>query len=174
MSSTTRTRQKRTAVEHLSFNARTAHRVAWESWEFTIAGPHQVKVTNASYGYLKDEHAYVVGVEERMGVVVPAECECPADIHHESDCKHKVALATVGGPTVLNAAVTYENLAPATDDRKPMTTAADKIAAGGGVPAVAKQDEDDGDECEECANLSGLPCFACYRAGKATLDGERR
>lgn len=66
-----------------------------------------MRVTNASYGYLKEDHSYLVGVEERGGRALPAECECPADIHYKKDCKHTVALATVGGPTVLNAAIEY-------------------------------------------------------------------
>ena len=106
MATTHRTGEKRTAVEHLEYTPRTLKRVEWESWEFTVVGPHLIEVTNASYGFEKDDHSYTVGIEVRDGVAVPAECECPADVHHDSDCKHKTALAIVGGPTVLNAAVT--------------------------------------------------------------------
>lgn len=75
----------------------------------TVEAPHLVRVTNASYGFEKADHSYLVGVEERGGLAVPIECECPADKYREDyDCKHKVALATVGGPTVLNAAVDYD------------------------------------------------------------------
>ncbi|QLG26865.1 hypothetical protein HUG10_04605 [Halorarum halophilum] len=160
MATTSRIGEKRTAVDHLSFDARTAKRVAWESWEFTVVGPYQVRVTNASYGFKKDKHAYVVGVEDREGIVVPAECECPADVHRDPDCKHKVALASVGGPTVLNAAVIFENPAPATDDRPAVKTGTDLLAVDGGVLADAKLD--DNEECKECAELSDLPCFDCY------------
>lgn len=161
MSIKTQTAEKRTAVEYLEFNTRTIKRVTWESWEFTVVGPYHVRVTNASYGYLKDDHSYTVGVEERDGVVVPAECECPADVHREPDCKHKLALATVAGPSVLNAAVAFENPAPDTDAAVTVTTGADLLTTDGGVLAEAKPD--DRQECPECAKLSDLPCWPCYQ-----------
>lgn len=127
------TNSKKSAVQCLNFGAKTARRVTWESWEFTIVGPNQVRVTNASYGFLKDDHSYVVTVEERDGVVVPAACDCPADEHiEEVDCKHKVALATVGGPTVLRTATKAEAVCPNGDTQ-----------CGG----------PEGDD---------LPCFACF------------
>jgi hypothetical protein len=138
-------------VTQLDFGAKTAQRVTWEAWEFTLLGPYQVKVTNASYGCEKDDHAYVVGVEERDGVPVPAECECPADIHRDPDCKHKVALATIGGPTVLNAATVSESDRAAfrvSDNRSEAST---PTATNGGVrtnqtgesPASAGAGEDE-------------------------------
>lgn len=156
MSSKTRGNEKRTAVEYLSFDARTSKRVTWESWEFTVVAPFQVEVTNASYGYLKEEHAYIVEVEDRDGLVVPAECECPADVHWEPDCKHKVALATVGGPTVLDAAANFEEPSPETRGA---------LTADGGLPA---EDELDVECCPngdpDCGGPNGdeLPCFPCF------------
>jgi len=158
MSTTSRPTEKRTAVDHLSFSARTARRVAWESWEFTLAAPSQVRVTNASYGYLKDEHTYVVDVEDCAGVVVPVTCECPADINHEPDCKHKVALATVGGPVVLDAAVSSGT---STDDGRDQS--GDLLA-----------DFESPDTCPACATLSDLPCWECYQMGVRNLKGENR
>ncbi|MFC6954099.1 SWIM zinc finger family protein [Halorubellus litoreus] len=163
MSSTKSGSQKHTAVEHLTFTARTSQRVSWESWEFTVVGPYQVKVTNASYGYLKEDHAYVVGVEEREGVIVPAECECPADVHGDKDCKHKVALATVAGPTVLNAAVDFERPASNSDALESATTAKDLLTSDTDVLA------DDHQDCAECAGLSTMPCWECVRDGKRHL-----
>ena len=152
------TAEKRTAVEYLTFGAKTAKRVAWEAWEFTVVGPHQVRVTNASYGYLKDDHSYVVGVEVRDGLATPAECECPADRYNEGySCKHVVACATVGGPTVLNAAVEYE--APARTDEPEATTAADKLRADGGG-LHAELDPTKEKACEDC--LDDFPCFDCF------------
>ena len=142
MATTSRTGEKRTAVEHLEYTPRTLKRVEWESWEFTVVGPHLIEVTNASYGFEKDDHAYTVGVEVRDGVAIPAECECPADVHHDSDCKHKTALAIVGGPTVLNAAVDFEGSSPVLG-----------VATDGGC-------ECDGDR---------LPCFDCVLAGRREL-----
>ena len=40
-------------AQELNDSAKTARSVTWETWEFTIIGSRQVKVTNASYGYLK-------------------------------------------------------------------------------------------------------------------------
>jgi len=159
-------------VEQLDFGAKTAKRVGWEAWEFSIAGPHQVEVTNASYGYEKDDHAYVVGIEKRDGVPVPAECECPADKYNEEyDCKHKVALATVGGTTVLNAAVDFENSDPATlsdSTSDGVTTAADKLQTDGGTATVSE----DSDTCPNgdarCDGPDGeaLPCFDCFEVDR--------
>ncbi|WP_246986358.1 hypothetical protein [Halorientalis marina] len=155
MATNTETAEKRidNAVEHLNFGKKTSLRVTWEAWEFTIVGPHQVEVTNASYGFLKDDHSYVVGVGERDGVVVPVECGCPADRYNENyDCKHKVALATVGGPTVLNAAVNYESPSDY-DDTPEATTAADKLRADGGC------------ECDS----DDFPCWECVRTDRREL-----
>jgi len=125
--------KKRTAVDQLSFDGRTAKRVGWEAFEFTIVGPHQVEVTNASYGCEKGDHTYTVGVEKRGGIPAPAECECPADLHRESDCKHKVALATIGGPVVLNAAVDYEDTGELSVRDENVPTVADKLQTDGGT-----------------------------------------
>lgn len=152
---------QKSIVDELNFGKKTAKRVAWEAWEFTVVGPHRVRVTNASYGYLKDDHAYVVGVEVRDGQPVPAECDCPADMYHEEyDCKHKVALAAIGGPTVLNAAVDHETLTPETDESKLSVTAADKLKADGGVPAEPGESE----RCD-CTSNGGFPCWACFCDG---------
>ena len=107
MSTTTPVSQKRTAhpLDHLDYNAKTARRVAWEAFEFTITSPGQVEVANASYGHLKADHTYTVTIEDVDGVALPTECDCPADQHQDSDCKHKVALANIGGPIILNAAL---------------------------------------------------------------------
>jgi len=139
MATTSPTRQNRIALEHLDYTPRTLKRV---EWEFTVIGPHLIEVTNASYGFEKDDHSYTVRVAVRDGVAVPSECECLADTHHDTDCKHKTALAIVGGPTVLNAAVDFKELSP--------------------VLGVAT---DGGCACDE----DQLPCFDCYSAGRREL-----
>lgn len=157
-------------VAELSFGAKTAKRVEWEAWEFEITGPHQVEVTNASYGVEKEDHAYTVGIEKRGGLPVPAECNCPADIHRDPDCKHKVALATVGGPVVLNAAVDFENAAAGLSGSTPdgITTAAHKLQTDGGMTPS-------GDGPDACPNGDGrcdgphgeaLPCFDCFEVNR--------
>ena len=166
MQSTDSSSEKR-VVEELNFDAKTARRVGWEAFEFSIEAPHLVRVTNASYGFEKDDHSYFVGVEEREGLHVPAECECKADRYDDDhDCKHKVALATVGGSVVLQAAVDFENAAagfPVTTPES-VTTGADKLETDGGTATLS----DDSDTCEngdERCNGSdgtGLSCFDCF------------
>ncbi len=175
MKSNTTTEEKRTAVEQMNFGAKTAKRVGWESYEFTVVGPHQVKVTNASWGHEKADHSYVVGIEERDGVAVPAECGCKADQYREDyDCKHKVALASVGGPVVLQAAVEYA--IPTVDDDETTTqTLENKLRADGGAAAkrTAEEspplDEAKHGECD-CDDLrDDFPCWPCVRTGRREL-----
>lgn len=153
-------------VEQLSFGAKTSKRVGWEAWEFSIAGSHQVEVTNASYGFEKDAHTYTVGVDKRAGIILPTECDCPADLHREPDCKHKVALATVGGVTVLNAAVECGTATAAlsVSDRSDVATAADKLQTDGGVSTVDDEPETcpNGDSRCPRPDGDGFPCFDCF------------
>lgn len=62
-------------------------------------------------------------------------CSCPGYQHHyllndEAD-KHTLALATVGGATVLNTAVADES--PTTDKPAEPETGADRLRADGGA-----------------------------------------
>ena len=144
---------KRNAVEYLNFGAKTSKRVSWEAWEFSVESPHLVRVTNASYGFEKADHSHLVGVEDCDGVLVPAECECPTDKSNEEyDCKHKVALATVGGPVVLEAAVEFPT--PGVDtERSNASTVADKLRTDGGATTEEIGGESkplDAAEPEEC------------------------
>ena len=143
-------------VNQLDFTAQTSKRVTWEQFEFSVEGPHLVHVTNASYGYLKDDHTYRVGVAERDGQLIPAECNCPADRHHDPDCKHKVALALCGGPVVMQAAADYQ---PSEENESPqeVRTAADKLRTDGG--------ESDHEECD----CEEFPCWPCVQAGRREI-----
>lgn len=146
------------AVDHLNYGEKTANRVTWEAWEFQIIGEGKVEVTNASYGIEKGDHSYTVQVVDRDGVALPAQCECPADEFNEKyDCKHKLALATVGGPTVLNAAIDYKS--------EP-NSASTVVAPDGGL--VSKSGGSGAPSCphgySRCEGPYGevLPCFGCY------------
>lgn len=151
--------RQKTAVEYLNFGAKTAKRVTWEAWSFRLVGPLQVLVTNESYGVEKDAHAYVVAVEDVGGVIVPRECECPADrFRDDYDCKHKVALATVGGRVVMEAAAAFSTQSLESSNSVEQTPVAD-----GGRPENPK--------CE-CEELGGLACWSCYRAGVRNLKNE--
>lgn len=166
---TNETAAEKRIADQLNFGAKTAKRVTWEAWEFTVVGPHQVEVTNASYGAEKGDHAYMVGVEERDGVAVPAECECPADIHREPDCKHKVALATIGGSTVLRAALACNSSAAASSSPAPFddTTAADAVQTDGGT-VTTNESETCLNGSQRCPGPDGdrLPCFDCYEGDR--------
>jgi hypothetical protein len=160
-------------VNELTFGAKTSKRVGWEAWEFTVESPHLVRVTNASYGFEKDDHSYLVGIEDRDGVLVPAECECPADKYNEEyDCKHKVALATVGGPVVLEASVNYPTSSP---KRSNATRLSDKLRADGGVTTEEIEadskpfDAVESGECDCAESLGDFPCWPCVRDGKQEL-----
>ncbi|QKY21197.1 SWIM zinc finger family protein [Halolamina sp. CBA1230] len=170
MEDTTTTADKR-IVEELQFGAKTAKRVGWEAWEFSVEAPHLVRVTNASYGFEKEDHSYLVGVDDRGDVVVPAECGCKADRFRDHyDCKHKVALATIGGPVVLQAAVDVESSAPAlsVQERDDVTTVADKLQTDGGSVAVDADSDScrHGDDRCDGPNGEGLPCFPCFEVGR--------
>jgi len=168
METNTKTAEKRAAVEHLNFGAKTAKRVTWEAWEFTIASPYLVEVTNASYGVEKEDHSYLVGVEDRDGVLVPAECECPADMYNEEyDCKHKVAVATIGGPTLLDAAACF-TLNHEPTGNTTTTTVTEKLKADGGTTVAGSGRESEPGACpngdSKCVGPDGgdLPCFDCF------------
>jgi len=174
MEDSTTTADKR-IVEALNFGSKTAKRVGWEAFEFAVERPHQVRVTNASYGFEKDDHSYLVGVEERDGVPVPAECECKADLYNEEyACKHRVACATTAGPVVLQTAV--ECPTPTHDtEGTDSTTLAERLRADGGVIAEERRDdaaaliEADRADCD-CAELSDdFPCWPCVRDGRRKI-----
>jgi hypothetical protein len=162
-------------VEELNYGSKTAKRVGWEAWEFAVEAPHLVRVTNASYGCVKGDHSYLIGIEDRDGLLVPSECECPADEYNEEyDCKHKVALATVGGPVVLQAAVDCPT--PTVDGGETTRqTLEDRLRADGGATTERSDagplplDTKEPEECD-CGELSDdFPCFECYITGLKEL-----
>lgn len=156
MEDKTTTADKR-IVEELNFGSKTAKRVGWEAWEFAVEGPHLVRVTNASYGFQKADHSYLVGVEDREGLLVPAECECPADKYNEEyACKHRVACATTAGPLVLQAAVDYDIEG---EERPDSMTVADRLRADGGTVSEGCPE---GNECCDGPDGESFPCYDCY------------
>ena len=94
---------------------------------------------------------------------VPTECECPADEYSdEYDCKHKVAVAVVGGPVVLGAAVAY------TSREEP------PLRADGGVVEASDEESQEEEQCD-CSESSDFPCWGCFRDGrKELLEREKR
>jgi len=157
----TESSQEKRVVEQLEFDARTAKRAGWEQFEFTVVGPLEVEVANASYGDEKDDHTYLVEIEKRAGVPVPDECECPADNHRNQACKHRIGLATIGGLTVLNAAASAATLSASNAD---VTPSSEKIQTDGGTVAIAQDSERCPNDDPSCNGPEGenLPCFDCY------------
>jgi hypothetical protein len=99
---------KKSIVSDLEFDIRTSKRVAWSQWEFTVVAPFEIEVCNASYGFEKNEHTYRVMVDVQG---IPVSCNCKGFTHYHSPNgrvgKHMLAVATIGGPTLLNAAVAF-------------------------------------------------------------------
>ena len=198
MRDNTTDRQKR-IVQELTFGARTAKRVRWTEWEFTVDAPHQIRVVNASYGSEQADHTYTVTVgdhDEHDDLLVPLHCTCPADHYGDEDCKHKVAVAVCGGPVLLGAALAY---APARDDSKPlpapvMTDGGQRVAHDGRdrdveperareleryarAPAHDRNARADalGLECPEWCDgpmSDSLPCFRCFYVGHAAAETD--
>jgi hypothetical protein len=149
---------KKSIVAELDFDTRTAKRVAWSEWEFTIVAPFEIEVCNASYGCLKDEHTYRVMIDQDG---VPVSCSCPGFTHFHGPKgkvgKHMLAVAAIGGPTLLDAARAFSAVRDTSDSEdRP------EVTPDGGLP------EDDSDSCEngdpKCDGPGGdgLPCFCCF------------
>lgn len=165
MATTQTNGQKRTAVEHLNFGAKTAKRVAFEAWSFTVVGPNELEVRNESYGDFAADHTYVVSVEERDDVVVPVACECPADEYNDDyACKHRVAAATVSGSTVLRAAIKRRSAVRPSSDSNSMRSREELKADGGATTQDSTHQEacPNGDPMCDGPDGDGLPCFPCY------------
>ena len=190
-------RQKR-IVQELTFDGQTSKRVRWTEWEFCIAAPQQIRVTNASYGSEQADHTYTVtvGEHDEQDVAVPLHCDCPADHYEDDDCKHKVAVAVWGGPVLLGAAMAF---ASARDDSEDLST---PVMTDGGQQVVdAGRDRDVeperarereryarapahdrearadalGLECPAWCNgfaSESLPCFRCFFIGGTTAKSD--
>ena len=171
METTTTKPQKRTdphVLDYLSYDSMTARRATLEAFEFTITGPGQVAVSNASWGDTRNDHTYTVEVEDRDGVALPVSCTCPGYRHHygqqEKVDKHMLALATVGGPTLLQAALYYDSVCAGSSDSNQITN-----------PTSPKTDDGttrDPQVSEGCPNgragcagpeSDTVGCFDCYR-----------
>lgn len=163
MTTNDKTAEKRTVVDQLSFDTKTAKRVAYSQWEFTIVGPFEIEVCNASYGYLKGEHVYRVMIDEAG---VPVSCTCKGFKHYHGPNgrvgKHMLAVATVGGRTLLEAAREFSpNSTPS--EKNTTTTAAEKLKADGGREVVDSKTDTCPNGYTFCDGPDGdvLPCFPC-------------
>lgn len=112
---------------------------------------------------------------------MPDKCECPADQYNdEYSCKHRVAVATIGGPVVLGAAMAYTS--DESGQPEP-TTMAHKNRTDGGTDVRIDPDDHVAGESDavgrpedcECAPFMadhGLPCWPCYRDGFETPNPD--
>lgn len=168
MSTTTQSVEK-SIVAELAFDTKTAKRVAWSEWEFTIVAPFTVEVANASYGYLKDDHTYEVMIDEKG---VPVSCSCPGFEHHHKPKgrvgKHMLALATIGGPTVLEAARDFSANKTHEETDVKTETAAEKLRPDGGSLEGEANTCPNGDPKCDGPDGEDLPCFACFRVDTTT------
>lgn len=150
--------EKCTVVEQLSFDAKTAKRMAWSEWEFTVVGPFEIEVCNASYGYLKDGHTYRLMVDQHG---FPASCDCLGFQYYYSSqnkCgKHMLAVAAIGGPTLLDAAATFRPHSM-TSDMTETENMAEKLKPDGGEPNSCPN----GNPHCEGPESDNLPCFSCF------------
>jgi hypothetical protein len=166
MGTNTDTVENGIVLQKLAFDTKTAKRVAWSEWSFRIVAPFEVEVRNLSYGHLAEDHTYRVMIDEHG---VPISCTCPGFEHHHGPNgrvgKHMLAVATVGGPTLLEAARAFSPEYEPTGATE-TTTASMKLKADGGR---SSDDNSTDAECTECANLSDLPCWSCYSDGQRKL-----
>jgi hypothetical protein len=162
MATNTDTVENSNVLQKLAFDTKTAKRVAWSEWSFRIVAPFEIEVCNLSYGHLAEDHTYRVMIDEQS---VPVSCTCPGFEHHHGPNgrvgKHMLAVATVGGPTLLEAARAFSLNHEPTGASK-TTTASRKLKADGGR---SSPDYSTDTECSECSTLSGLPCWNCYQQG---------
>jgi hypothetical protein len=164
MTTNDKTVKKRTVVDQLSFDTKTAKRVAYSQWEFTIVGPYEIEVCNASYGYLKDEHAYRVMIDEAG---IPVSCTCKGFKHYHSPNgrvgKHMLAVATVGGRTLLGAAREFSpQSTPA--GKTDTETVAEKLKTDGGAMTTETEPDtcQNGEPYCDGPESDDLPCFDCF------------
>ena len=159
MTTNDRTAEKRNVVEKLSFDTKTAKRVAWSDWEFTIVAPFEIEVCNASYGHLKDEHTYRVMIDEQG---VPVSCSCPGFKHHHSPNgrvgKHMLACDAVGNQALLDGATKFTPHSTPSGETE-TTTMAEKLKPDGGEPETCPHGD------PKCDGPVGddLPCVDCYQ-----------
>ncbi|WP_276249149.1 SWIM zinc finger family protein [Haladaptatus sp. YSMS36] len=128
-------------LQRLDYTNRSLKRAQYEAFEFSLT-ERGVLVRNGSY-VDPENHEYLVTVKNG----IPTNCECPANIHFEGACKHRLAVA-IRAP-ILQAAQKVE-----------------RVVTDGGV-ASAKPPEADEPACEEC--FPGFTCWECYLAEKSTL-----
>ncbi|WP_324662337.1 hypothetical protein [Haloarcula sediminis] len=152
------TKQKRTVVDRLSFDTKTAKRVAWSEWEFTVVAPFEIEVCNASYGYLKDEHMYRVMVDQHG---IPVSCDCPGFQHYyqpQGKCgKHMLAVAAIGGSTLLDAATAFP-------PQSTPSESTDTVKTDGGTCTVDPEPDVCPNGNPGCDGHGGtdLECFDCF------------
>ncbi|WP_436927630.1 SWIM zinc finger family protein [Halosimplex amylolyticum] len=144
-------------LEQLEFPTRIARRAQYEAFEFVLT-TEGILVRNCSHPD-PSEHEYLVTVVDG----VPTGCECPADDHYESACKHRVALA-IRRP-LLDAVSTTQPVV-ADGGRAESTTLSDFETVTDRRTETDESNES-ADGCDEC--IGEFPCWECVRTGHEEL-----
>ena len=157
----------RNALAALEHSGKTLKRAQYEGFEFSIESPGSVRVTNASYGAEKDDHSYLVDVDDG----VPIACGCPADEHHSGACKHRVAVA-IRAPIVEAASADQPDERPAMADGGAVVAPEPQGSTAEDGPAHAEGC--DNPECEGLAEATERPLlsFECWDVW-ASPEGRR-
>lgn len=116
-------------------------RVGWNAFEFTVERPHQVRVTNASYGFEKEDHTTTPWASRSVTAsLCPLNAGARPSTQRAADYKHKVALATVGSTVVLQTAVDCPT--PSVDgEGTDSTKLAERLRADRGVITEEQRDD---------------------------------
>lgn len=154
-------------LDELDASTRALKRAQYEAFDFRLTNGG-VRVRNGSHANPGD-HVYDVTVTGG----VPTACTCPADEHHETACKHRLAVA-IREP-VLDAAVANAADDDDQDDRNDRDddssgTPPIPVTDGAGIPGQTGDDDaapdvERPDDCD-CPDDSGsFPCWPCVRDG---------
>lgn len=159
-------------LTRLPIHGPSLRRAQTEPFEFRLV-PEGVLVRNLKYAN-PAEHEYLVTVEAG----VPICCTCPADLHYDGACKHRLAVA-IRKP-VLDAAVAALLSAdggvagrPRRDENddavEDTEEEADESGAGGAEANVDADVDERPPDCSCPDDPEGFPCWPCVRDGRKKL-----
>lgn len=157
-------------LDQLDVSTRALKRAQYEAFDFRLTDDG-VTVRNGSHAN-PDEHVYDVTVAGG----VPTACTCPADEHHESACKHRLAVA-IREP-VLEAATVHTTTSEDEDgdeDDSDDESGAPPIPVADGAGVVDPPSDDEAldaerpDDCDCSDDPGSFPCWPCVRDGYREL-----
>ncbi|MFC7138479.1 SWIM zinc finger family protein [Halosimplex aquaticum] len=146
-------------LEQLDFPTRAAKRAQYEAFEFVLT-TEGILVRNCSHPD-PSEHEYLVAIEGGL----PTECECPADEHYESACKHRVAVA-IRRP-LLDAMAPASQPIVADGGRVESSTTLSDFEEVTDRRGGTDDSDESGEDCDEC--IGEFPCWECVLFGRKEL-----